>query len=118
MLSRLPKLVGNAGWVKDVCLSARTFSAQEALRVGFVAEVCGSKEEGLERALGVARVWAGKGPVAVQGTKALLNQARDCGVRESLRFTAVWNAAALQSRDVGEAVGAWEEKRAPRFEKL
>ena len=32
-LSRLPKLVGSTSWVKDVCLSARDFSGEEALAV-------------------------------------------------------------------------------------
>src|ERR1700759_5013272 len=31
-LSRLPKVVGNMSWVKDVCLTARIFGAEEALR--------------------------------------------------------------------------------------
>ena len=29
-LSRLPKIVSNFSWVKDVCLSARNFDADEA----------------------------------------------------------------------------------------
>ena len=104
--------------MKEVCLSARPFSAAEALRVGFVAEVLGTKEAALARALALAGTLAAKWPVAVRGTKAVLNHAREHGVGESLRFTAVWNAAALQTGDVSEAVGAWKGKRAPRFEKL
>lgn len=117
-LSRLPKIVGSLSWAKDVCLSARPFNATEALRVGFVGEVLGTKEEAMSRAVAVAEVLVRKGPVAVRGTKALLNHAREHGVAESLRLTAVWNAAALQTGDVGEAVAAWKGKRAPRFEKL
>lgn len=46
-LSRLPKAVGNASWVKDVCLSARVFGAEEALRVGLVSNVYKDKEEAI-----------------------------------------------------------------------
>lgn len=76
-LSRLPKVVGNFGWIKEVCLSARMFGAEEALRVGFVNSVWGTKEEAVTEGLKMAGVIAGKSPVAVQGTKELLNWSRD-----------------------------------------
>ncbi|KAM0803138.1 ClpP/crotonase-like domain-containing protein [Usnea florida] len=114
-LSRLPKIVGNASWVKDVCMSARPFSADEALTVGFVSRVV---EDRTEDALRMAEVLADKSPVAVQGTKEVLNYARDHGVGDSLRQTGTWNAASIQTRDVVEAVEAWRKKRSARFEKL
>ena len=82
-LSRLPKAVGSFSWVKDVCLSARTFDAAEALRVGFVSQVLESKAAALETGLKMASFVASKSPVAVQGTKELLNHARDHSVDES-----------------------------------
>lgn len=82
-LSRLPRCVGSFSWVKDVCLSARTFDAREALAVGFVSRVLESKEAAVQAALGMAGTLAGKSPVAVQGTKEILNHARDHTVDES-----------------------------------
>lgn len=82
-LSRLPKIVGSASWVKDVCLTARDFSPQEALAVGFVSQVHGSKSQAVEAGLKMAEALAAKSPVAVQGTKELLNHARDHTVAES-----------------------------------
>jgi hypothetical protein len=82
-LSRLPKAVGSSSWVKDVCLSARFFDAAEALRVGFVSEVHESKAAAVAAGLEKAAIVAGKSPVAVQGTKELLNHARDHSVDES-----------------------------------
>lgn len=82
-LSRLPKAVGSFSWVKEVCLSARAFGADEALKVGFVSQVLESKAAALEAALGLAGLIASKSPVAVQGTKELLNHARDHSVDES-----------------------------------
>ena len=76
-LSRLPKVVGRFGWVKEVCLSARMFGAAEALRVGFVNSVWGSKQDAIKEGLKLAGMIAGKSPVAVQGTKELLNYSRD-----------------------------------------
>lgn len=82
-LSRLPKIVGSASWVKDVCLSARNFSAEEALGAGFVSRVLANKGEAVGKAVEMAAFLAGKSPVAVQGTKEILNHARDHSVRES-----------------------------------
>lgn len=82
-LARLPRVVGSASWVKDVCFSAREFGAEEALRVGFVSAVYEGKDAAVEAAVKMATLWASKSPVAVQGTKELLNHARDHSVQES-----------------------------------
>ncbi|KAL8713780.1 MAG: hypothetical protein Q9220_002307 [cf. Caloplaca sp. 1 TL-2023] len=119
-LSRLGKSVGNSSWVKDVCLTGRVFGAQEALERGFVSQVAetGGKERCVEEALKWAGLVAEKSPVAVQGTKELLNWSRDRGVEDGLRYTAVWNSAALQTNDVAAAMSAGLGKKKARFEKL
>ena len=117
-LSRLPKVVGNYGWVKEVALSARIFGAEEALRVGFVNAVYDNKARTVEEAFKLASLIASKSPVAVQGTKEILNYSRDHTVSEGLRYTAVWNSAALQTKDVTAALFSGIEKRTPTFEKL
>jgi Delta3,5-Delta2,4-dienoyl-CoA isomerase len=83
-LSRLPKIVGNASWVKEVCLTARDFSVAEALEQGFVSRVFESKADASEAALKLASSIASKSPVAVQGTKELLGYSRDHSVEEGL----------------------------------
>lgn len=117
-LSRLPKAVGSLSWVKDVCLSARFFDAAEALRVGYVSEVHENKAKAVAAGLGWATLIAEKSPVAVQGTKELLNHARDHSVDDSLRYTGVWNSAMLQSSDVSSALLSGIQKKRPTFEKL
>ena len=129
--------------MKDVCISAREFDAHEALQFGFVSRITGSaalpsadadaeadaerqakeKEIAISAALQWASTVASKSPVAVQGTKELLNWSRDHSVADGLRYTAVWNGAMLQTEDVGRAiraggVGKGKEKKKPRFEKL
>lgn len=76
-LARLPKIVGSHSWVKEVTLTARVFTAEEAYRVGFVSHVTENKEKAVEKAVGLATVMASKSPIAVQGTKELLNHARE-----------------------------------------
>ncbi len=81
-LTRLPKVVGNYSWVKDVCLTARVFGADEALRVGFVSGVYPSKSDGMKAALQLAGLIVSKSPVATMGTKELLNWSRDRPVED------------------------------------
>jgi delta(3,5)-delta(2,4)-dienoyl-CoA isomerase len=81
-LTRLPKIIGNFGWVKEVCMTARRFDAQEALQVGFVSHVANSKSAAIKEGLDIAVLMASKSPVAVQGTKELLNYSRDHNVAD------------------------------------
>jgi delta(3,5)-delta(2,4)-dienoyl-CoA isomerase len=117
-LSRLPKVVGSFSWVKDVSLTARIFGGEEALRVGFVSYVLDNKAAALERGLELASLLAEKSPIAVQGTKEFLNHARDNKLADSLRYTGVWNSAAIQTSDVERAMLSGLKKTKPRFEKL
>ncbi len=82
-LARLPKAVASLSWVKDVCLTARDFSAAEALAVGFVSQVHDNKAAAVAAAYKTAAFIATKSPVAVQGTKELLNHSRDHSVEDS-----------------------------------
>lgn len=117
-LARLPKIVGSNSWVKDVCLSARDFSAQEALTVGFVSGVHDGKASAVEAGVKLAARMAEKSPVAVQGTKELLNYGREHGTLDSLRYTSVWNSVALQGADFATAMASGLQRRKPTFEKL
>lgn len=117
-LTRLPKVVGNFGWVKDVALSARIFGAEEAYRVGFVSELYPNKQALYDAGLEKAKLIASKSPVATMGTKHLLNYSRDRSVEDGLNYTAIWNAAMLQSEDVKSAALSGMQKRKPTFEKL
>jgi delta(3,5)-delta(2,4)-dienoyl-CoA isomerase len=117
-LSRLPHSVGNLSWVKDVALSARIFGSEEALRVGLVSSVYESKEKAVEETLKLAALIASKSPVAVQGTKEIINYSRDRTVEEGLRYTAVWNAAMLQTQDMKDAMMSGLRKTTPKFSKL
>lgn len=119
-LTRLPKQGVPLSWVKEVAYTARVFGAAEALRVGFVSEVLASKAQGLERAMALARDIAQKSPVAVQGTKRLIEYSRDHATDDGLDYTAVWNAAMLQTEDVQKALmsGLKKTKDNVRWEKL
>ncbi|KAL1741404.1 ClpP/crotonase-like domain-containing protein [Schizophyllum fasciatum] len=118
-LSYLPKITGNQSLARELAFSARTFSAQEALQLGFVSRVVpGSRKEVVSAALDLAKSIAEKPPIAIAGTKRLLNHARDNSVDASLDYTVVWNSAMLQTKDIPESLIARKEKRAPQFTQL
>lgn len=83
-LTRLPKIVGSFGWVKEVAMTARIFGAEEALRVGFVNAIYESRAKAIDAALELAALMVSKSPVAVQGTKELLNYSRDHSVEDGM----------------------------------
>lgn len=81
-LTRLPKMGISYSWVKEVCLTAREFGSEEALRVGFVSNVFEDKAQGMEGALAICKLIAEKSPVAVFGTKEILNFSRDRSIED------------------------------------
>lgn len=89
-------MTGNQSLIRELTYTARTFSASEALSIGLISKVVkGGREEVVQDALELAKVIAGKSPVAVSSAKHLITHSRDHTVEENLRYTAAWNAGAL-----------------------
>ncbi|KAG9050985.1 hypothetical protein FS837_000650 [Tulasnella sp. UAMH 9824] len=115
-LSRFPKIVGNQSAVKELAFTGRTFDAKEAKELGFVSKVVdGGMEEVLAATVQVARIISTKSPIAIMGSKHLLNHARDNSVRNSLEYTATWNSLMLQANDTADAFAAFKGKKPPVF---
>jgi enoyl-CoA hydratase len=58
---------------------------------------------------------AANSPLAVQGTKRVLQYCEGKSIEDGLAFVATWNAAFIQSEDLGEAMAAFFQKRPPVF---
>lgn len=117
-LQRLPKVVGSTSWVKDICLTARIFGAEEALKQGFVSEVYPTKAAALAGALEKAVAMSAKSPVAVQSTKEVINYSMDHPISSGLKYIAAWNSGMLQTEDTSIAVKSILAKTTPKFSKL
>jgi enoyl-CoA hydratase len=113
-LQRLPHIIGQ-GWFRELALTGRDFTADEALQMGFVTRVCENRAATVAEADALARQIAGLAPLTVQGVKDVINYSRDHGVYPGLAYVAQKNAAALASDDLMEAVSAFMEKREPVF---
>lgn len=101
-LQRLPRVVGE-GVARELALTGRDMVAEEALEVGLVNRVVADADAVLAAALQSAKLIAGKSPLAVRGSKEVMNYSRDHSVADGLQFVAGWNAAMLISEDIQKA---------------
>jgi delta(3,5)-delta(2,4)-dienoyl-CoA isomerase len=105
-LQRLPTIVGSHSVVREWCLTAKIFGADEALRHGLVSAVHADAAAVLAAAHAMAAVIASKSPVAVLATKEALNFNERDRQRRGLQNMQLLNAALLQTDDLQEAVTA------------
>jgi len=113
-LQRLPHIIGG-GRFRELALTGRDFTADEALKIGFITKVCEDREELEKEAEKIALSIAENPPLTVQGVKDIILFSRDNGIYPGLKYVAQKNSAALPSEDLIEAVGAFMEKRKPVF---
>ncbi len=113
-LQRMPTIIGH-GMFRELALTGRDFSGQDALDMGFVTHVCEDQEALLKKAAELAEEIAVLPPLAVQGVKDVIIHGRDNGVYPGLQYVAQKNSAQLPSEDLMEAVTAHMEKRAGNY---
>jgi len=113
-LQRLPRIVGE-GLTRELALTGDDFDAARALQIGFVNATYETPEALVDGARAMARKMASNPPLVVSGVKQILNASRDLSVEDGLRHVAIWNSAFLQSRDLGEALAAFMERREPNY---
>ena len=113
-LQRLPKLIP-PGVARELAYTGRRVGSAEAHAIGFVNRVFESPEALAAGVAEIAATIASRSPLAIRGVKEMLTYARDHSVADGLEHVATWNAAMLLSADLGEAMMAAMQKRAPQF---
>ena len=106
------------GWVKEMAYTGMRLKADKAKEIGLVNDVFETHEELLAHVMGVAAEIARKNPVAVTGSKVLINYGRDHSTADTLDYIGVWNASMLPASHMKEAFAAQMEKRDPEFPDL
>lgn len=114
---RLCKLIPE-GWVRELAFTGRRLPADQAERIGLVNAVFPTHEAMMEHVMATAREIASKAPLAVAGSKVMINYARDHTIRDSLDYIATWQTGMFSSRHMAEAFAARQEKRTPQFPDL
>lgn len=116
-LQRLPKIVPE-GVVRELAYTGRRMPAARAREVGLVNEVFPDHASLLAGVMEIAEEIAQKSPLAIWGSKEMINYARDHSVADSLNYIATWQTGMFQPPDMMESFAARSEKRAPRFADL
>jgi len=118
-VERLVELVGIAR-AKEVLMTGKSFTGEDALRAGLVSEVCPPQE--IERATErMALAIAELAPLSVQGAKRAIRavteerSVRKLNPQAALEVDALV-AEAYASDDLGEGLQAMTEKRPPDFQ--
>ena len=103
------------GVVKELAYTGRRITAQEAKQHGLVNEIYTDHEAMLEATMGIALQIATKAPLAVYGSKKIINHSRDHSTADSLDYISLWNASMLQPDEISEAFAAAQEEREGDF---
>jgi enoyl-CoA hydratase len=114
---RLPHLMPQ-GLVRELAYTGRRLTAAEARDAGLVNRVFPSHEALVSGVLDVAREIAARSPLAVWGSKEMLNYARDHSIEDGLDYIATWQTGMFQPADMREAFAAKAEKRDPEYADL
>jgi enoyl-CoA hydratase len=110
---RLPILVG-LGVAKDIILTGRKFSAEEALKINLINKVC-KGEELKEIALELAEKIAKNAPVAVREAKNAINKGLHSSIEEGYKAEIKGANICFETADIQEGIQAIFEKRKPEF---
>jgi len=113
-LQRLPFII-DPGKLAELVYTGRDWDAGEAKDIGFISELFVDAAAVQQAAIEMAAAIAANSPLAVQGSKAVLNSAKRHQIAQGLEKVALWNAAFLYSDDLGEAIQAFFEKRPPKY---
>ena len=116
-LQRLPKLIPE-GVAREMAYRGHRLGAERAHQIGLVNEVFADHEALVAGVLDIAREIASKSPLAIHGTKQMLNYTRDHSVADGLNYIAAWQSGMFQPADMLESFTAKGEQRDPAFDDL
>jgi enoyl-CoA hydratase len=114
---RLCKLIPE-GWVRELAYSGRRLPAAKAKEIGLVNDVFPTQEAMLAHVMELAGEIAAKAPLAVAGSKRMINYARDHSIADGLDYIATWQSGMFAPPHMMEAFAAKAQKRAPEFPDL
>lgn len=114
---RLTKLLPD-GPLRELAYTGRKLNADKAVRLGFVNEVFKTHEEMMATVMNTANEIASKSPLAIWGSKEMINYSRDHTIVDTLKYVATWQAGMFQEKDVREGLSAQIDKRPAEYDDL
>jgi enoyl-CoA hydratase len=116
-LQRLPKIIPE-GIAREMAYRGHRMPAARAYEVGLVNQVFDDHDALVEGTLAVAAEIAAKSPLAIWGTKEMVNYTRDHTVADALDHMASWQSGMFQPADMVESFVAKGEGRDTAFDDL
>ena len=110
---RLLRRVGLA-MARELVYTGKMIDAAEALRIGLVNAVF-EPEQLLEETKKTARLIASKGPFAIAAAKKVFNEGADLSLAAANQAEVAAFASCFTTTDQKEGMGAFLEKRDPKF---
>ena len=114
---RLCRLIPE-GWVRELAYTGRRLPAEKARQIGLVNEVLPDHDACVAHALATAREIASKAPLAVTGSKVMINYARDHDIKDALDYIAIWQTGLFAGPHMAESFKAKQEGRDPVYPDL
>ena len=111
---RLPRLVGLA-WARDMLLTGRKVSAEEALKIGLVNRVATESEDALLAARQLAEQIAAGSPLGARYTKEAVLSGAEMSMTQGLGLEADLNVILQSTADRAEGIASFLERRPPNF---
>lgn len=116
-LQRMPRQIPD-GLMRELAYTGRKYLADEAANSGYVTHVAPDHDTLLRHVMTVAARIAAQSPLAISGSKEMLNHTRDHTVSAGLDYIASWNAGMLSSQDVVKGAVAALSKGVAEFDDL
>ncbi|WP_428486456.1 enoyl-CoA hydratase/isomerase family protein [Rhodopila sp.] len=110
----LPRAVGGRR-AKEILLTGRPFSVQQALEWGMVNRIC-TAEKLLPEALETASVIAGNAPISTRQIKQSVNMGLNTDLRTGMMFEIEAYNRMVPTEDRREGIRAFNEKRKPVYQ--
>ena len=114
---RLCKLLPD-GHVRELAYTGKRMLADQAKALGLVNDVFDTHEDLVAHVMATAREIASKAPLAVTGSKVMINYARDHSIADGLDYIATWQAGMFATQHMAEAIRANAAKEAGQFPDL
>ena len=106
------------GWVRELAYAGRRLDAAKAKEIGLINDTFPTQDAMMAHVMALAAEIASKAPVAVAGSKRMINYARDHSIADGLDYIATWQAGMFSPPQMMEAFAAKAQKRAPEFPDL
>ncbi len=116
-LQRIPHLLP-LGIVKELAYTGRKLPASEGQQYGFVNRILPDNDSLLAAAMELAAEIASKSPLAMMGTKRIINYQRDHSIDDGLSYVLAWNTGLMQGEDLLRSFTAVLKKQQPKYENL